>query len=118
MTGDDAGTVNRKIREIFRALKFEENNTKEEILTMYLNTIYLGKGCYGVKTAAEYYFGKDVSELSLAECASLIAITNNPSLYGPMYDITYTREDGTKITPRELNKQRQENILTKMSLVG
>ena len=118
MTGDDAGTVNRKIREIFRALKFEENNTKEEILTMYLNTIYLGKGCYGVKTAAEYYFGKDVSELSLAECASLIAITNNPSLYGPMYDITYTREDGTKITPRELNKKRQENILTKMSEVG
>lgn len=118
MTQDKAGTVNRKIREIFRALKFEENNTKEQILTMYLNTIYLGKGCYGVKTAAEFYFGKDVSELSLAECASLIAITNNPSLYGPMYDITYTREDGTKITPRELNKQRQENILTKMSQVG
>ena len=118
MTGDDAGTVNRKIREIFRAMKFEENNTKEEILTMYLNTIYLGKGCYGVKTAAEYYFGKDVSELSLAECASLVAITNNPSLYGPMYDITYTREDGTKITPRELNKKRQENILNKMAEVG
>ena len=118
MTGDDAGTVNRKVREIFRAMKFEENNTKEEILTMYLNTIYLGKGCYGVKTAAEYYFGKDVSELSLAECASLIAITNNPSLYGPMYDITYTRDDGTKITPRELNKKRQENILNKMAEVG
>ena len=118
MTGDDAGTVNRKIREIFRDMKFEENNTKEEILTMYLNTIYLGKGCYGVKTAAEYYFGKDVSELSLAECASLVAITNNPSLYGPMYDITYTREDGTKITPRELNKKRQENILNKMAEVG
>ena len=118
MTGDDAGTVNRKIREIFRAMKFEENNTKEEILTMYLNTIYLGKGCYGVKTAAEYYFGKDVSELSLAECASLVAITNNPSLYGPMYDITYTRKDGTKITPRELNKKRQENILNKMAEVG
>ncbi len=118
MTGDDAGTVNRKVREIFRAMKFEENNTKEEILTMYLNTIYLGKGCYGVKTAAEYYFGKDVSELSLAECASLIAITNNPSLYGPMYDITYTRKDGTKITPRQLNKERQEWVLTKMAEVG
>ncbi len=118
MTGDDKGTVNRKVREIFRALKFEENNTKEQILTMYLNTIYLGKGCYGVKTAAEYYFGKDVSELSLAECASLIAITNNPSLYGPMYDITYTREDGTKVTPRELNKKRQEWVLTKMAEVG
>ena len=118
MTQDKAGTVNRKIREIFRALKFEENNTKEEVLTMYLNTIYLGKGCYGVKTAAEYYFGKDVSELSLAECASLIAITNNPSLYGPMYDITYTRQDGTKVTPRELNKKRQEWVLSKMAEVG
>lgn len=118
MTKDKEGTVNRKIREIFRALKFEESTSKESILTMYLNYIYLGQGCYGVKTASEFYFGKDVSELSLAECASLIAITNNPSLYGPMYDITYTREDGTKITPRELNKQRQEDILDKMAEVG
>ena len=55
--------VNRKVREIFRALEFEKNYTKQEILELYLNTIYLGKGCYGVQTAAEYYFGKDVSEL-------------------------------------------------------
>ena len=45
---------------------------------MYLNTIYLGQGCYGVQTASEFYFGKDVSELDPAECACLIAITNNP----------------------------------------
>ena len=61
---------------------------------------------------------EDVSELTVAECASLIAITNNPSLYGPMFDITYTRDDGTTVTPRELNKQRQLNILYKMSTVG
>ena len=118
MTEDNDGTVNRKVREIFRALEFEKNYTKEEILELYLNMIYLGKGCYGVQTAAQYYFGKDVSELTVAECASLIAITNNPSLYGPMYDVTYTRDDGTTITPRELNKQRQLNILRKMSEVG
>ena len=118
LTEDNDGTVNRKVREIFRALEFEKSNTKEEILELYLNMIYLGQGCYGVQTAAQFYFGKDVSELSVAECASLIAITNNPSLYGPMYDITYTRDDGTTVTPRELNKQRQLNILKKMSKVG
>ena len=118
MTGDNDGTVNRKVREIFRAMEFEKNYSKEQILELYLNMIYLGKGCYGVQTAAEYYFGKDVSELTVAECASLIAITNNPSLYGPMFETTYTQEDGTKVTPRELNKKRQLNILKKMSEVG
>ena len=114
MTGDDGNTINRKVREIFRALEFEKNYTKSEILELYLNNIYLGKGCYGVQTAAQYYFGKDVSELSVAECASLIAITNNPSLYGPMSNITITRNDGSTVTPRELNKQRQELILAQM----
>lgn len=115
MTKDDDNTVNRKVREIFRALEFEKNYTKQEILELYLNTIFLGKNCYGVQTAAQYYFGKDVSKLSLAECASLIAITNNPSLYGPFSTVTITREDGTKVTARELNKERQENILDKMA---
>ena len=114
MTGDNDGTVNRKVREIFRALEFEKNYSKEQILELYLNTIYLGKGCYGVQTAANYYFGKDVSELSAAECACLIAITNNPYQYSPMSTLVITRDDGTKVTARELNKNRQENILWKM----
>ena len=119
MTGDNKGTVNRKVREIFRALEFEKNYTKWEILELYLNTIALGKGCYGVQTAAEYYFGKDVSELSTAECASLIAITNNPSLYGPMSTVVVTNPDtGVKKTARELNKRRQETILDKMYELG
>lgn len=122
MTEDNDPYVSRKVREIFRALEFEKNYTKWEILELYLNTIYLGSGCYGVETAAEYYFGKEVSQLNAAECASLIAITNNPSRYGPMneIEITVTLDDGTKVirTPRELNKQRQEMILTKMSEVG
>jgi len=117
MTQDKAPHVNRKVREIFRALEYEKNYTKKQILELYLNYIYLGKDCYGVQTAAQYYFGKDVSELNVAECASLIAITNNPSLYGPKYDITYTREDGTTTTPRELNKKRQGWVLDKMAEV-
>ena len=115
MTEDNKPYVNRKVREIFRALEFEKNYKKEYILELYLNTIYLGKGCCGVQTAAQFYFGKDAKDLDLAESACIIAITNNPSLYGPMYDITYTREDGTKVTPRELNKKRQEMILDLMA---
>ncbi len=115
MTKDDKPYVNRKVREIFRALEFEKNYSKKEILEQYLNRIYLGKHCYGVQTAAQFYFGKDVGDLTTAECASLIAITNNPSMFGPKYDITITRDNGTTTTPRELNKVRQENILKKMA---
>ena len=114
MTHDNDGTVNRKVREIFRALEFEKKYSKEEILELYLNTIYLGQTCYGVQTAAKFYFGKDVSELSPAECASIIAITNNPSLYGPMSTVTVTDSNGQKRTAREMNKNRQKNILNKM----
>ena len=115
MTQDDGNTVNRKVREIFRALEFEKHYTKWEILEFYLNTIYLGQGCYGVQTAAEFYFGKDVSELDVAECACLIAITNNPSIYGPMSTVTFKQEDGSVKTARQENKERQELILDRMA---
>lgn len=108
-------TVKRKITEIVRALRFTQNNSKEDTIEMYLNIIPLGSGCEGVGSASYEYFGKPVSELTLAECASLIAITNNPSLYGPMSTITITREDGSTVTPREANKERQEMILTRMA---
>ena len=115
ITEDNDATVNRKVREIFRALEFEKNYEKMQILELYLNNIYLGQGCYGVQTAAKYYFGKDVSELTTAECACLIAITNNPSMYGPMSTVVFTNsEKGTVTTAREMNKKRQENILWKM----
>ena len=118
MTKDNKPYVNRKVREIFRALEFEKNYSKNQILELYLNMIALGQGCYGVETAAEFYFGKDVSELSVAECASLIAITNNPSMYGPMSTVVMTNpETGVKKTARQLNKQRQELILDKMAEV-
>lgn len=83
VTEYDDGTVKRKIVEIFSALELENNYEKKDIITWYLNEIYLGSNCYGVQAAAKTYFGKDVSELTLAECASLAGITNNPSLYSP-----------------------------------
>ena len=83
MTEYDDATVKRKITEIFTALDVENRYQKEEILEHYLNWIFFGNGCYGVQAAAEFYFDKDVRELTLAECASLAGITNNPSMYSP-----------------------------------
>ncbi len=85
VTDEDDVTIQRKVEEIFRALNLEKVKSKEEIITAYLNIIYLGCGCDGVQAAANYYFGKDVSELSLVECASLAAIVKNPSQYDPKY---------------------------------
>lgn len=83
ITQENDVTVKRKVLEIFEALEFTKTHSKEQTLEWYLNYIYLGRKCYGVVTAAQTYFGKDLDELSLAECASLISITNNPSLYDP-----------------------------------
>ena len=104
LTSDNEVTVRRKLVEIFRALAMERQYSKDEILEWYLNTIYLGEQAYGVRTASYTYFAKDVSELDLAQCASLIAITNNPSLYDP-----YISEN-----TRQNNKDRQKYILGKM----
>ena len=101
LTGDDEVTVRRKLQEIFRALQFEKKYTKEEIIEWYLNTIYLGEGAYGVKSAANVYFAKSLDDLTIAECASLISITNNPSLYDP-----YIRPEN--------NRERRNIILQEM----
>ncbi len=115
LTGEKEGTIKRKIKEIFRALEFEKTTSKNMILELYLNEVFFGMNCYGVQTAAQYYFGKDVEDLSLAECASIIAITNNPSIYGPLYKTVFTRKDGSTVTCREKNKERQEIILDAMA---
>lgn len=83
LTKQNEVTYVRKFSEITRALNLEENYDKDEILEAYLNTVYLGSGCYGVKTAAETYFNKELDELSLAECALLAAITQNPYKFNP-----------------------------------
>lgn len=105
LTEEDDVTVRRKITEIFRALKFEETYTKEVVMEWYLNTIYLGENCYGVQTAARTYFGKDAKDLTAAECASIISITNNPSLYDPYISM-------------DRNRKRQVTVLDEMHSQG
>lgn len=84
LTDENDVTIVRKFNEILSALNLERNYSKDEIVEAYLNTIYLSEGCYGVKTAAETYFGKDVSDLNIAECACIAAITQYPSRYDPL----------------------------------
>ncbi|MBR5411133.1 MAG: transglycosylase domain-containing protein [Clostridia bacterium] len=84
LTGENKRTVIRKYREIKSALALERHFTKAQILEAYLNTMYLDQGCYGIKTGAEYYFGKDVSELTLMESAILVSITNAPRKFDPI----------------------------------
>ncbi len=104
MTGDSQTTVKRKITEIYRALEMENRYDKDEILEAYLNEIYLGRACYGVQSASLRYFGKDVNELDLAECASLVSVTNNPSMFGPL-ESDWSREN---------NRNRQVLVLKAM----
>ncbi len=92
LTDDNKVTYVRKFNEILRALNLERNYSKDEILEAYLNTIYLSNGCYGVKTAAEVYFGKEVSDLNAAECACLSSITKAPSAYDPLSNPDANRE--------------------------
>ncbi|MGQ9556402.1 MAG: PBP1A family penicillin-binding protein [Desulfurispora sp.] len=94
-------TFSRKLKEIFLALSFERTHSKDEILEMYLNRIYLGEGAYGVQAAARSYFNKDVGQLTLAQGALLAGLTRAPSLYDP-----YVNPD--------LALQRRNTVLSKM----
>lgn len=80
LTSEDK-TMKRKIRDMYNAMQMNKIMTKDEILGAYLNNIYFGKASYGVADAAKTYFGKNVRDLNLAECAMLAGITNNPARY-------------------------------------
>lgn len=105
VTDKDDYSFQRKIQEIFWALDLETKMDKQEILGLYLNIINLSQGCYGVQAAAEYYFSKDVSQLTLNECACIAAITNSPSYYDPLRN-------------PENNKERKDLILEEMCEQG
>ena len=105
LTDENDVTLVRKFNEILSALNIEKNYSKNEIIEAYLNTIYLSSGCYGVKTASEKYFGKNVSDLNIAECACIAAITQFPSQYDPLRH-------------PEKNKKRQTWILGQMLKQG
>ena len=84
LTDNNDVTIVRKYKEILYALNLEKQYDKDQIIEAYLNTLYLGSGCYGVKTASEKYFGKDISELNAAECASIASITQKPTKNNPL----------------------------------
>lgn len=116
-TGDKSVTVQRKVMEIFRAQICERDYDKDVIMEQYLNRIYLGRGCYGVKSAAAEYFGKELRNLTVAECASLISITNNPSLFNP-YSENVFEYKGEERDGAGRNRYRQLNVLDQMNEQG
>ena len=108
LTGDTTDSITRKVKEWWKAFLLECYFSKEEILEMYLNMIYVGPNVYGVQTGAKYYFNKDVEDLTLAECAYLAGINNSPNYYNP-FDGADNEED---ITDRILT------VLQKMLELG
>lgn len=101
ITGKNEVSLLRKVREIFMALKLEDEYSKDQILEAYLNVVSFGGGTNGVQAAAQLYFGKDITNCDLAECAAIAGITQNPYKYNPL------------IYP-ENNKERQQTVLKEM----
>ena len=98
-------SLERKIQEQALAIELEKKYSKEEIIEVYLNTIYLGGGAYGVFAAADTWFDKELKDLTLAECAVIAGITQNPSLYNPVNN------------PEGVGNRR-EDVLDKMLELG
>lgn len=105
ISADDEVSPLRKMREICRALHLERLHSKEEILELYLNIVPLSQGCVGIGAAAERYYGKQPSGLTVAECAAIAAITNSPVRYDPY-------------TAATANKARRDLILREMMQNG
>lgn len=101
LTKEDERSILRKFKEIYRAIRLENDLSKNEILELYLNTIYLSQSCNGVGAAAKVYFAKDLDELTLAECASIAGITQFPTRYDPY------------LNP-EANREKRITVLSKM----
>lgn len=101
LTNDNSKRVSRKVREIMRARYLEGHYSKDTIIECYLNTIAMGHGIYGVEVASNYYFDKNVKDLTVAECATLAAITKSPASYAPD-------------THPEANQKRRITVLNEM----
>lgn len=119
LTGENQTSITRKVKEIFRALNFERENSKDEILEAYLNVVHFGAGCYGVQAAAKKYFEKDIADCSIAECATIAGITQNPTAFNPLLHpennkkrretVLYEMFSQSKITEDEYNKAIEES---------
>ncbi len=121
LTGENNRDISRKFYEILNALNLERFYSKDTIMEAYLNTIYLGNGCYGIKTAAEEYFGKDVEDLNVAECASIAVITKAPATYDPFtnlenhlerqQDCLYLMYQNGTLTEKEYKKAEKYELI-------
>ncbi|HSE98454.1 MAG TPA: PBP1A family penicillin-binding protein, partial [Blastocatellia bacterium] len=113
-------TYTRKIREILVALQIERYYTKEQIMEMYCNQIFVGGGAYGFEAGAQYYFSKSLKDLTLDECALLAGLPQRPSYYSPTRDIKaatdrrnvvlYRMHEEGYLTEDEYNRARQSKI--------
>ena len=109
ITEDNEVSLTRKLREIFRALELERRYSKDEILECYLNIVNFGGGSRGVETAANLYFNKSIRDCSIAECAAIAGITQNPAAYNPLYhpDNNKTRRE---IVLKEMYEQNRISV--------
>jgi len=105
-------TWTRKIREAILAYRIERYLSKDEILYLYLNQLYLGNGAYGVEAAAQNYFGKHVWELTLGECAVLAGLPRAPALYSPVRHPQRSKERKTYV----LNRMFEDHYITREQL--
>jgi len=120
LTDDKSQKASRKVREIMRSRYLESKYSKDTILECYLNTIAMGNGTYGVEVAANYYFGKTVKDLTIAECACLASIAKSPTYYAPddypeenkerRLNVLYEMYDQGYITKEEYEKAKNEDI--------
>lgn len=102
---EDTNSVLRKAAEIITAIDLEKNYTKDEIIELYVNTIYFGDGYYGIAEACRGYLRKSVSDMTLADCTMLAGIPNAPSVYAPT------------VNP-DLTRSRQEKVISDMNEYG
>jgi penicillin-binding protein 1A len=103
-------TYERKVKEAILAYKIEKKLSKDEILFLYLNQIYLGHGAYGVEAASENYFGKHVKDLTLAECAVLAGLPQAPSRYSPFHHPELARQRQVYT----LNRMKEEGMISNL----
>ena len=113
-------SIKRKIIEMYYAYEIEQELSKEEIITAYLNTIYLGYGCYGVDTAAKTYFSSDVENLTLEQCAALAALPQAPGTYSLLVNepSDYTVEYKNGVYINDASQDRRNMILSMMLQQG
>ena len=108
--------IERKIAEVFMAFEIEKKYSKNEILELYINTIYFGNGYYNIKDACKGYFGKSPNEMTAGECIMLAGIPNAPSVYNPKENLKLAKERQKQVADKMveygyLSKEKEDEIL-------